>query len=139
MKPNSISETGVIGTDGKLRLPMDRLNQFFADNKGKRIFIRFESQEPGSSAALLAYYYNYVVPTVRQAMKELGERMDEKRTDAWILKNYPGDKSESNIGVGTDVEEGRHLTQWQMIDMLEWLKQFAAENLNVYIEDPKTI
>lgn len=139
MKPNSISETGVIGTDGKLRLPMDRLNQFFADNKGKRIFVRFESQEPGSSAALLAYYYNYVVPTVRQAMKELGERMDEKRTDAWILKNYPGDKSESNIGLGENVEEGRYLTQWQMIDMLEWLKQFAAENLNVYIEDPKTI
>ena len=132
MKPNSISETGVIGTDGKLRLPMDRLNQFFADNKGKRIFVRFECQEPGSSAALLAYYYNYVIPTVRQAMKE-------KRTDAWILKNYPGDKSESNIGLGEDVEEGRHLTQWQMIDMLEWLKQFAAENLNVYIEDPKTI
>lgn len=139
MNPNSISETGVIGTDGNLRLPMDRLNQFFADNRGKRIFARFECQEPGSSAALLAYYYNYVVPTVRQAMKELGERMDEKRTDAWILQNYPGDKSESNIGVGTDVEEGRHLTQWQMIDMLEWLKQFAAENLNVYIEDPKTI
>ena len=139
MKPNSISETGVIGTDGKLRLPMDRLNQFFADNKGKRIFVRFECQEPGSSAALLAYYYNYVVPTVRQALYDLGERMNENRTDQWILKNYPGDKSESNIGVGTDVEEGRHLTQWQMIDMLEWLKQFAAENLNVYIEDPKTI
>lgn len=139
MKPNSISETGVIGTDGKLRLPMDRLNQFFADNKGKRIFVRFECQEPGSSAALLAYYYNYVVPTVRQALYDLGERMNENRTDQWILKNYPGDKSESNIGLGENVEEGRYLTQWQMIDMLEWLKQFAAENLNVYIEDPKTI
>lgn len=139
MKPNSISETGVIGTDGKFRLPMDRLNQFFADNKGKRIFVRFECQEPGSSAALLAYYYNYVVPTVCQALKETGERLSYEQTDKWILQNYPGPGFESDFDFGCPASTGRELTQPQMIDMLEWLKQFAAENLNVYIEDPKTI
>lgn len=136
MKPNSISETGVIGTDGKLRLPMDRLNQFFADNKGKRIFVKFECQEPGSSAALLAYYYTYVVPTVCEALKETGERLSFERTDVWIMNQYPNNTVNED---GFYPTMGRNLTQPQMIDMLEWLKQFAAENLNVYIEDPKTI
>ena len=139
MKTTKISESGFVFNDGALRMPMDRLNAFFADHKGCRITATFEATEPGTTAAQRSYYYKYVVPTIQQAIKETGERKTEKAVDKWLVEQYPGDKSESEIGLGIDVTEARHLNRTQMSDFLEWLKQFAAENLSVYIEDPRTI
>lgn len=130
MNPAKICESGVIGTDGKLRLPMDRVNAFCAANKGRRVVVRFEAAAPGSSAALLGYYYGYVVPTARDAFKELGILKTEDQTDRFLVFEYPGDITK---------ETAREFDQREMLDFLEWLKQYAAENLYVYIEDPKTI
>ena len=136
MNPAKMSESGVIGTDGKLRLPMDRLNAFFAANKGQRVIVRFEAAAPGSSAALLGYYYNYVVPSIVSALREQGTRKSEDATDRFLIGQYPGD---FGLEPGVYVSVARQLDQRQMLDFLEWLKQYAAENLYVYIEDPKTI
>lgn len=136
MNPAKISESGVIGTDGKLRLPMDRVNAFCAANKGRRVVVRFEAAAPGSSAALLGYYYNYVVPSIVSALREQGTRKSEEATDRFLIGQYPGD---FGLEPGVYVSVARQLDQRQMLDFLEWLKQYAAENLYVYIEDPKTI
>lgn len=129
----------MIGTDGRLRLPMDRINAFCAANKGKRVVVRFEAAEPGSSKLQQAYYYNYIVPTISAALYEQGTRKGEKAVDKWLVEQYPGDKSDYAMGIDFEVTEGRQMTQPQMSDYLEWLKQFAAENLSVYIEDPRTL
>ena len=129
----------MIGTDGRLRLPMDRLNACFAEHKGERVVVRFYFDVPGSTAAQKSYYYNYVVPTIRQAFLETGERKSEKAVDKFLIEQYPGDKEEVQIGLGVDVTEARNLDRKQMFDFLEWLKQYAAENLSVYIEDPRTL
>ena len=139
MKSSTISESGLIGQDGRMRLPMERLNQFFADHKGERIIIKIEAAEQGSTAAQIAYYYSYILPTVQQALKEIGERKTLKQTDGWLVDMYPGEKDERILGFGDDVKEARQMDKQQMFDFLDWLKEFAAENLYVYIEDPKTI
>lgn len=136
MNPAKISESGVIGTDGKLRLPMDRINAFCSANKGRRVVVRFEAAAPGSSAALLGYYYNYVVPSIVSALREQGTRKSDDATDRFLIEQYPGD---FGLEPGVYVSVARQLDQRQMLDFLEWLKQYAAENLYVYIEDPKTI
>lgn len=118
---------------------MDRLNAEFAQHPGKRVVVRFEIEERGSSALQQAYYYNYVVPTIQRAFRETGERKSEKAVDKFLMEQYPGDKSESEIGFGVDVTEARHLNRTQMADFLEWLKQYAAENLDVYVEDPRSL
>lgn len=137
MNMNKISESGIITENGQLRLPMDRINAFFAANKGKRVVVRFEAAEPGSSELQLAYYYNYIVPTVSAALYEQGTRMSERAVDRWLVEQYPGEK-DSGIS-GFDVMEARQMDKRQMSDYLNWLKQFAAENLYVYIEDPRTL
>jgi len=139
MRSDKISESGRINESGQLLMPMDRLNAFFNANKGKRVVVRFEAAEPGSSKLQLAYYYNYVVPTVSAALYEQGTRKGEKAVDKWLVEQYPGDKSEYNFGIGYEISEAREMTHWQMSDFLEWLKQYAAENLFVYIEDPRTL
>lgn len=132
---NKISESGMVGNDGKMRLPMDRLNAFFAEHKGQRITIQVEAAVPGSTAAQIAYYYNYIIPTIVEALKEQGTRKSESAVDRWLVEQYPGEKEYE----GMELQTGGQLTKTMMNDFLEWLKQFAAENLYVYIEDPKTL
>lgn len=135
---DKISESGIITDNGQLRLPMDRLNAFFAANKGKRVVVRFEAAEPGSTELQLAYYYNYIVPTIKTALYKNGERYTESGVDRWIINNYPYSRDLVTPD-GEPKVVGRQLTIWEMSDLLDWLKQFAAENLSVYIEDPRTI
>lgn len=131
---DKISESGIITDNGQLRLPMDRLNAFFAANKGKRVVVRFEAATPGSSELQLAYYFNYIVPTIQTALLETGERKTERQTDVWLRQQCVHCTS----GWG-DLMEARQMSKTDFSLFIEWLKQFAAENLYVYIEDPRTL
>ena len=134
MKLGKISEFGTITQSGQLRLPMDRLNAFFGANKGKRVVVNFEVADSGTTELQLAYYFKYVVPTIQAALLETGERKTERQTDVWL-------REQSGFCYDADCEllEVRELTKTEFSNYLEWLKQFAAENLYVYVEDPKTL
>ena len=129
-----LSESGIITDNGQLRLPMDRLNAFFAANKGKRVVVRFEAAEPGSSELQLAYYFNYIVPTIQTALWENGDRRTEKQVDLWLRQQCASCYNEYG-----GLLEARQISKPDFSDFIEWLKQFAAENLYVYIEDPRTL
>lgn len=131
---DKISESGLVGADGRLRMPMDRLNAFFAKHKGERVVVRFEAAAPGSSELQLAYYFNYIVPTIQTALWETGERKTEKQVDLW-LRQQCGSCYNDYGGL----LEARQISKTDFSEFLEWLKQYAAENLYVYIEDPKTL
>lgn len=134
MKTQKISESGIIGTDGRLRIPMDRVNAWCKEHKGDRVVIRFEAAAPGSSELQLAYYFNYIVPTIQTALLETGERMTEKWVDLWLRQKCGACYNDYG-----ELLEARQISKPDFSDFLEWLKQFAAENLSVYIEDPRTI
>lgn len=134
MKADKISESGIITDNGQLRLPMDRLNAFFAANKGKRVVVRFEAAEPGSSELQLAYYFNYIVPTIQTALWENGDRRTEKQVDLWLRQQCASCYNDYG-----GLLEARQISQPDFSDFIEWLKQFAAENLYVYIDDPRTL
>lgn len=134
MKADKISESGVITDNGQLRLPMDRLNAFFAANRGKRVVVRFEAAEPGSTELQLAYYFNYIVPTIQTALWENGDRKTEKQVDLWLRQQCASCYNDYG-----GLLEARQISKPDFSDFIEWLKQFAAENLYVYIEDPRTL
>lgn len=131
---DKISESGIITDNGQLRLPMDRLNAFFAANKGKRVVVRFEAAEPGSTELQLAYYFNYIVPTIQTALWETGDRRTEKQVDLWLRQQCASCYNDYG-----GLLEARQISKPDFSDFIEWLKQFAAENLYVYIEDPRTL
>ena len=134
MKADKISESGIITDNGQLRLPMDRLNEFFSANRGKRVVVRFEAAEPGSSELQLAYYFNYIVPTIQTALWENGDRRTEKQVDLWLRQQCASCYNDYG-----GLLEARQISKPDFSDFIEWLKQFAAENLYVYIEDPRTL
>jgi hypothetical protein len=131
---DKISESGIITDNGQLRLPMDRLNAFFAANKGKRVVVRFEAAEPGSTELQLAYYFNYIVPTIQTALCETGDRRTEKQVDLWLRQQCASCYNDYG-----GLLEARQISKPDFSDFIEWLKQFSAENLYVYIEDPRTL
>lgn len=131
-----ISETGIVGADGKLRLPMDRVNGFLAGHKGERIIAVFYAAGRDATELQQGYFYNYVLPTVQEAFHKLGDRLSEDVVESFLFEQYPGIFRTAD---GSRAAQGRELNREQMGEFLDWLKQYAAENLDVYIEDPKTL
>ena len=130
----SICESGIINAEGKMRLPMDRVNAFFQANKGKRLIIRFEAEEHGSTEAQLAYYFNYIIPTIRQALYEIGERKTDKQIDLWLRQQCSSCYDENG-----DLLTARQISKPDFSDFIDWIKQTMSETLYIYIEDSQVI
>ena len=143
MKKREITATGIINDKGGLQMYMGELNQFFSMHKGSRIIARFIVASPGSSEALKGYYFNCVVPTFWSAIWEAGERLTEEQTERRLRELSPVMYEQT-----TDINTGKYetrlrtiteLSNAELIEHIEHLKQIAAEEYNTFIDDPRSI
>lgn len=122
---------------------MGELNAFFKEWKGARIVARFSVASPGSSEALKGYYFNYVVPTFKQAIWDSGERKTEEQTERFLRELSPVIYEQTpDVETGqyeTRLREIRELSNAELIEHIDTLKQIAAEEYSVFIDDPRTI
>lgn len=143
MKRREISSSGNIGNDGKLRMYFEELNQFFAMHKGSRVIARFSVVSSGSSEALKGYYFNYVVPTFKHAIWEAGERLTEEQTERRLREFSPimyVERVNEETGVYShDLRTVADLSNAELIEHIEFLKQLASEEYCLYIADPNEI
>lgn len=119
---------------------MGELNEFFKQHKGSRVIARFIVASPGSSAALKGYYFNYVVPTFKAAIWEAGERLTEEQTEQ-RLREFSPIMYEQTPNIDTGKYETRlrtiaELSNAELIEHIEFLKQLASEEYYLYIADP---
>lgn len=119
---------------------MGELNEFFKGWKGSRIIARFIVASPGSSEALKGYYFNYVVPTFKHAIWEAGERLTEEQTER-RLREFSPIMYEQTPNIDTGKYETRlrtiaELSNAELIEHIEFLKQLASEEYHLYIADP---
>lgn len=128
-----ISESGIINQDGKLKMPMDRLNDFFQKHKGKRVIVQMEAVEKGTSMAQMSYYFKYIVPTIQKGLRDMGERKNVRQVDIWLREKY-GEQDEN--GRTIEISE---MSRSSFSELIDAVKQMAAEYLGVYIEDSRTI
>ena len=140
MKKREITATGTINNNGGLVMYMGEVNDFFRQHKGSRIIARFIVSKPGSSEALKGYYFNYVVPTFKQAIWESGERKTEEQTELFLRELSPVMYAEK---VNEDTGEYSHelrkiadLSNSELIEHIDFLKQLASEEYYFYIADP---
>lgn len=122
---------------------MGEVNEFLKLHKGERVTVRFIVAPKGSSEALKGYYFNYVVPTVRRALYETGERLTEVQTEKFLREQSPvmcvAKFDTSTSKYTTHIKEIAEIGNAELIEHIEFIKQFAAEELNTFIENPKTI
>lgn len=143
MKKREITATGTINNNGGLAMYMGELNAFFKEWKGARIVARFSVASPGSSEALKGYYFNYVVPTFKQAIWDSGERKTEEQTERFLRELSPVMYEQTpDVETGqyeTRLREIRELSNAELIEHIDVLKQVASEEYSVFIDDPRTI
>lgn len=128
-----ISESGLINQRGQLKMPMDRLNEFFQKHKGKRIIMQIEAVEKGTSMAQIAYYFKYIVPAVQKGLRDMGERKTVRQVDIWLRERY-GEQDENGRLI-----EVVGMSRSSFADFIDQIKQMGAEYLGIYIEDSKAI
>ncbi len=140
MKQHEISVAGRINADGRLAMYMQELNEFTRKWKNAKIVATFRICEPGASAALKGYYYNYVVPTFRRALAESGERKTEEQTERYLRELSPImyiQVADPETGKYiTELREIKDLDNSELVEHIETLKQIGAEEFSIYIEDP---
>lgn len=142
MKRKEITVTGAITCNGSLKMYMGELNEFFKDHKGSKVIARFTVVGKSPSEAMKGYYFNYIVPEIRNARWTVGgERTTEKETELFLRQLSPVTIEQiPNIETGqyeTNIREIRDLSTAEMSEHMEFIKQMAAEEYGVYIEDPK--
>lgn len=143
MKKREIIATGTITNNGSLKMYMEEVNNFFSQNKGMRVIARFIVCKPESSEALKGYYYHCVVPTFQQAIWESGDRKTEEQTELFLRELSPimhTERVNEDTGEYThDLKNIKELSNAQLSEHIETLKQIAAEEYNTYIEDPRIL
>ena len=141
MKQQTITASGTVSNDGKLLMYMGEVNQFLSLWKGAKVIISFQVISSGNSRLLVGYYLNYVVPTIKQAFWELGERRTEEATERFLreispiaCQTIPDDQGKYRH----EIKEISEMSNYDLIEHIEFLKQYAAENLSCFVDDPKT-
>lgn len=136
----SIETTGKIDSAGNLRIYQEEVKDFCRKNKNCRVIIVFHAVLPGSSQALKGYYYNYVVPRFRRALWQSGDRRTATATELFMRELSPV-AWEATYNEETQQLEERlrsidELSSAELVEHIDTIKQIAAEEYSVYIEDP---
>lgn len=143
MKRRKIAVTGTIDNNGNLRMYMDELKQFFRMHKGCRVIAKFMVESQGSSEALKGYYYNCVVPSFQEGMWDAGERLTEEDAEIKMRELSPimleQEINEETGKYTTRLREISELSNAELVEYIDHLKQIAAEEYSIYIEDPQSI
>jgi NurA-like 5'-3' nuclease len=143
MKRRKIAVTGTIDNNGNLRMYMDELKQFFKMHKGCRVIAKFMVESQGSSEALKGYYYNCVVPSFQEGMWDAGERLTEEDAEIKMRELSPimleQEFNEETGKYTTRLREISELSNAELVEYIDHLKQIAAEEYSIYIEDPQSI
>ena len=143
MKQHEINVAGRVDSYGRLNMYMEELKEFTKKWKDSKVVATFRIYQPGTSAALRVYYFNAVVPTMKRAFWDAGERYTDEQTER-ILREYSPimhqQQADPDTGKYNDeIREIKDLDNSELIEHIETIKQIAAEEFNVYIEDPNTI
>lgn len=142
MKKKELTVTGKINNNGALSMYMGELNAFLNQHRGSRVIATFIVASAGSSAALLGYYFNAVVPAFKRAIWEAGERKTEKGVELFLRQLSPvmyEEKADLDGKYTQRIREISELSNSELIEHIETLKQIAAEEYNLYIEDPNIL
>lgn len=141
MKNRKINVFGKINNEGRLMMQPE-LTEFIRAWANSRVVATFEILPDNPSEALTGYYYHYVVPTMKAALWESGDRTNEKECEQWLRNTSPITNNyewKNDFGWARQVKEITDLSSAELVEHIEFIRQMAAEEYSIYIEDPQTI
>lgn len=141
MRVRKIATTRRISESGEISLDLPEIKEFCRQHKGKAVIVRIELLPTPASEKSLAYYWGVVVPTIQRGLYELGNDLTQRETDEFIRSQMPvcSDERLVNGKLHKRVRTIDELDAAEFNEMIEQLKVWAAENLQVYVEEPEMI
>lgn len=140
MKKRKLVQNGQIDAKGQLRFYVDALKDWARQFRNEKIIITYEVLPKEQSKLLRAYYFNYVVKEFQQAIKENGEHLTFEQTEQRMRESAPMlEVAHYDFGrclTRYTTKEVDELSNEEFAEYIEFLKEYAAENYNIYIEDP---
>lgn len=129
---------GKITPTGELNAPWQVLEDFCSMHKGRGVILRAEILSKEPSEKTKAYYFGYIVPEVQEAVAQVyGERFTKSQTDEWLRKQCPLfiEETRENGKWRARIKEFEELDPAEANEAIEWVFQFAGENLNLILDD----
>jgi len=134
-----IEYNGSVDSDSKLHI--NNRKAFIADLKrfaGKSVEIVVKLKRSTRSSMQNRYYWGIVIPLVMQGLIELGHDVNKQDTHEFIKANFNYEEIVNN-DTGELFRMTKSTARLNKNDfgvMIEKLKVFASEYLNVYIPEP---
>ena len=128
-----------ISDKGVLSLDVPDVQEFCRQHCGKSVIVRIELLPTEVSQKSLAYYWKVAVPTIQRGLYELGYELTQKQTDKFIREQMPichEERWEGILQLKDRIRKPEELDTAEFNEMMEQLKIWAAENLQVYVEEP---
>ena len=125
---------GKINSKGELSFYKGELDAFLKMHPNRNVIIDVRVQPIEPSEATKNYYYGYVMPTIRRGFYEKGERFTIERAEEYLRSQCPLMWDEKDKPRLREIDE---IGTEEMSEYLEWVKEYAAENLHTIIDDPE--
>lgn len=142
MKKNEISVPGTVTSSGGLKMFMGEVNEFFKQHKGEKVIARFTAIGKEPSHIQRGYYFNYIVPEMKTALWNSGDRKNEQDTEKFLREISPVcSVVVPNINTGKyerTLRDFSDLSSAELSEHIEFVKQTAAEEYGVFIDDPNS-
>lgn len=118
------------------------MTEFFKSWPRVKFTCKFSVIGGEASPAIKGYYFNKVVPDFKKARYQNGEVATEEDTERWMRELSPimwEEFPDVTTGKYTNrLREISELDNQEMVMLLDFLKQVAAEEFGFFIEDPST-
>ena len=135
---DAIEYNGSVDSNNKLHI--NNRKAFIADLTrfiGKNVEIVVKLRKSTRSSQQNRYYWGIVIPLVMQGMNDLGHDFNKQDTHEFIKANfnYAEIVNETTGEIFRATKSTTRLNKSDFSSMIEKLKQFSTEYLNVYIPD----
>jgi len=129
-----------INKKGKLIIdnPSEMIN-FMSQFKDGMLIGQFTIKNKNPSKSMVGYYYKVVVPKFQKAFFNTGHRYTLEQVEEKIRDLSPVTKKESFTEEGMyncSLVRFEDLDSFDQVLFLEHIKQIAAEEFSVFVEDP---
>jgi len=123
--------------EGKLLISgKSEMTDYLRRNAGKRILITMQAFDAKTTEAHIGFYFGKVVPDAREGFRKLGVHLTEQETERQLREACPLMQPEYGK---KELKTVYDLDRVQMIEYIDWLKQYMAENLYTFVIDPRNI
>lgn len=130
---------GRIQDNGEIQCRWEVMQEFLKMHKGKVAILRVSIQPTEASEKTTNYFFGYIIPELKGAFMGEGEHLDKSQTYDRVRELCPlfHREERENGKWRKRIVEWEELSQEECNEVIDWVVQWAAENLYCVLDLPR--